>query len=375
MDIKRIVLLTAMVTAVPVPVRADDIFSTTGKIVIGGAVGLVVVILGVRYFFMESVYYCPACDGIVPKDHTYSTKIGCPHRFHSCCLSNPRLICRYCESNERGWKAAGEVAVGLLDIAAQSKQATIEDRHKREAQNAQFEREEELKRIAQLKVQQEEASKREAEGVAREEYEAKKRREADAFYRSQQEERQRKERETREAAEAQQRREQELKRVAEQEERQRKAYLAHMDALGAKEAQRAAQEESSRINGGRYVSPEQARAEQQEEEDITKALEQSKQEAEATRRKQEFEREQSSIRSIEWMMEECCICLGPLAQKYPETDDETLVDLRKYPKHYTILNCPTGMGKHRFHTACIKKHGQKDNRCPLCRAPFNVREL
>ena len=188
-------------------------------------------------------------------------------------------------------------------------------------------------------------------------------------------------------------REAELRRAREYQEtlqeRARKRQQAWETKLGEQEAQRVAQEESRNARGG-YTTPAQAKADQQEEHGYTKAMEIAQQEARMlqqrqaeaaarrvqeqqeqelnNRKKQVFDREQATIKSIPWMMEECSICLAPRAQR--DENSEVLLDLKKHPQHVTALPCG-----HVFHTTCIKKAAERSNRCPLCNTEFKVRDL
>jgi len=150
------------------------------------------------------------------------------------------------------------------------------------------------------------------------------------------------------------------------QEKARKAQQAWQSKQDEKEAQRIAQEESRNARGG-YVTSDQAKRDQEEEHGHRKAIEVAKEETRALRERQAFDREQATIQSTSWMMEECSICLAPRAQK-----NDVLVNLKdqRYKAHTTSLPCG-----HVFHTACIKEAAQHDNRCPVCRTEFKVRDL
>ncbi len=173
-----------------------------------------------------------------------------------------------------------------------------------------------------------------------------------------------------------------------QQEKSRKIQQAWEIKRGEEEAQRVAQEESRKARGG-YVTPAQAKADQQEEHGYRTAIEVAKEESRAkqqreaelatrraqeqraqdlnNRKKQEFDREQAAIKSTGWMMEECPICLAPRAQK-----GDVLINLKdpKHKTHTTALPCG-----HVFHTVCIKEAAKHDNRCPLCGTTFESNQL
>jgi hypothetical protein len=134
-------------------------------------------------------------------------------------------------------------------------------------------------------------------------------------------------------------------------EKARKAQQAWETKRGEEEAQRVAQEESRNARGV-YVSPAQAKVDQQDVHGHLTAVEMAKEQNRAFQQRQAFERQQAFIRSNEGMMKTCTLCLCPLAQRD------------------TALPCGDV-----YHTACIKKAAQHDNRCPNCRALFKIEDL
>ncbi len=290
----------------------DDPVKTVIQIAAGGAIVIGVATLG--YLAWIAPYICPGCNGAIREEESYVYGSSCTHRFHVGHYAHG-TVCQQCLREKIFDESVYQASRNRELEACRVRQ--LEDKAK---QNAEYER---------LRQQREQAYDND-----------------------------------------QQKKAWEIKR-------------------GKEEAQRVAQEESRNARGG-YVTRAQAKRDQEDAHGHTTAVKiaveeskalQRQQAEEASRREQEqreqdlqtrqrqvFDHEQATIRSNAGMMKTCTICFCPLAQR--DENSEVLLDLKKHPKHVTALPCGDV-----YHTVCIKKAAQHDNRCPNCRTPFNTRDL